>query len=269
MTDSMVAGEALIRLVCFAATFTAVAVLESLLPRRRRTLSRAVRWSNNLAIVVLNTLLLRVLFPTALVAYALALNEAGRGWLNAIALPEWALIVIAVLLLDFLIYLQHVLMHLVPILWRLHRVHHADPDFDVTTAVRFHPFEILLSLGIKFGIVTVLGPPAVAVLIFEILLNAGALFSHGNLRLPLALDRALRLVLVTPDMHRVHHSVIRRETDSNYGFCLSWWDRLFRTYRAQPDAGHDGMEIGIGRFSSAADQRLVELVKQPFRSLRG
>ena len=266
MADSVIGNEAAIRLVCFAAMFLAVAGLESLLPRRDRVLSRTERWPNNLAIVAINTLLLRVFFPTALVAYALALNEAGRGLLSSVPVPGWLLVVIAVLVLDLLIYVQHVLMHLVPPLWRLHRVHHADPDFDVTTGIRFHPLEIVLSLGIKFGIVTVLGPPAVAVLIFEVLLNAGSLFSHGNLRLPLALDRMLRLVLVTPDMHRVHHSVVRRETDSNYGFCLSWWDRLFRTYRPQPEAGHDGMEIGIGVFSRARDQRLIELMKQPFRS---
>ena len=266
MTDFIIGNEAAIRLTCFATVFVAIAVLEGLLPRRDRSMPRSARWPSNLAIVVINTVLLRVFFPTALVAYTLVLNEEARGWLAGVPLPEWALIVLAVLLLDLIIYAQHVLLHLVPPLWRLHRVHHADPDFDVTTAVRFHPLEILLSLGIKFGVVTVLGPPAVAVLIFEVLLNAGALFSHGNLRLPLALDRVLRLVLVTPDMHRVHHSVVRRETDSNFGFCLSWWDRLFRTYRAQPEAGHDGMEIGIGVFSGAQDQRLVELVKQPFRS---
>ena len=265
MSGAIIANETSIRLICFLSVFALMALLEALLPRRRRAMSRAVRWPNNLGIVILNTLLLRVAVPTALVGFALAMNATGKGLLAAVALPGWVLVVVSVLLLDLLIYAQHRVFHVVPPLWRLHRVHHADPDFDVTTGVRFHPLEILLSLGFKFAIVAVFGPPAVAVVIFEVLLNAGALFSHANLRLPQPIDHVLRLVLVTPDMHRVHHSVYREETDSNFGFCLSWWDRLFRTYRSAPRAGHADMQIGIGRFGDTRDQRLDELLRQPFR----
>lgn len=264
-TDWIIGNEAGIRLACFVAVLAAVAMLEAALPRKQRTLERRTRWPNNLGMVACNTLLMRLLVPTALVTFALAMNAQGRGLLAGVPLPEWVLVVVSVLLLDALIYAQHILFHMVPALWRLHRVHHADPDFDVTTGVRFHPLEILLSLGIKFAIVAALGPPAVAVVIFEVLLNAGSLFSHGNLKLPAALDATLRTVLVTPDMHRVHHSVVRRETDSNFGFCLSWWDRLFRTYRAVPEAGHEDMQIGVGRFADAKDQRMTELLTQPFR----
>lgn len=266
LAQAILENEISVRLFCFLSVFLAVALLEALLPRRRRRLSRAARWPNNLGIVAVNTLLLRVLVPTALVGFALSMNADGAGLLANVPIPFWLLVLVSVLLLDLLIYAQHIVFHAVPALWRLHRVHHADPDFDVTTGVRFHPLEIILSLGIKFAIVAILGPPAVAVLVFEVLLNAGSLFSHANLRLPEALDRLLRLVLVTPDMHRVHHSVRRHETDSNFGFCVSWWDRVFRTYRRAPKDGHTSMQIGIGAFAEAGDQRIVQLLTQPFRT---
>ncbi len=267
MNEFLSQNETTLRLACFLVVFLVVAGVELFRPRRQQQTPKSVRWSNNLAVMFLNTVVARLVAPTALVAFALVMNAEGRGLFALLELPEWAAIALAVVLFDALIYAQHVVFHWVPFLWRLHRVHHADPEFDVTTGVRFHPLEILISLAFKFGIVFVLGPPAAGVLLFEILLNAGSLFSHGNVSLPSRLDRALRWVLVTPDMHRVHHSVVRRETDSNFGFCLSWWDRLFRTYRQAPQAGHDGMQIGIGAFASDREQRLPELLKQPFQTI--
>jgi sterol desaturase/sphingolipid hydroxylase (fatty acid hydroxylase superfamily) len=200
---------------------------------------------NNLALVVLNTVLLRVLFPTAAVGMALFAAEQGWGLFNYLETPYAVAVLLSVVLLDFIIYLQHVMVHAVPVLWRLHRVHHADLDFDVTTGARFHPLEIILSLGIKFAAIAVVGPPVLAVVLFEVLLNATAMFNHSNVRIPLGLDRILRWFVVTPDMHRVHHSVEDDEANSNFGFNLPWWDRLFGTYRPQPRAGHEAMTIGI------------------------
>jgi sterol desaturase/sphingolipid hydroxylase (fatty acid hydroxylase superfamily) len=189
----------------------------------------------------------------------------GWGLFNVVAVPAWIAVPLAVILLDLIIYLQHVLFHAVPVLWRLHRMHHADLDFDVTTGVRFHPIEILLSMIIKFGAVAALGTPAVAVLIFEVLLNATSMFSHGNVRIPARLERVLRWLMVTPEMHRVHHSIIPQETNSNFGFNLPWWDRLFGTYRAQPLAGHEDMTIGIEQFRDPAELRFHRMLLQPFR----
>lgn len=242
--------EAPIRLGFFFGTFLVMAVWEALAPRRERHLSRTIRWTNNLGLVFFNSLLLRLIFPAA--AVGMALFTAGHGWglLNHYAVPFWVAAPLAVVALDLVIYLQHVLVHAVPLLWRLHRVHHADPDFDVTTGARFHPLEILLSMLIKFAAIAVLGPPVVAVVVFEVLLNATAMFNHGNVRLPARLDRVLRWLVVTPDMHRVHHSAEDDETNSNFGFNLPWWDRLFGTYRAQPRGGHEGMTIGIRGFTA-------------------
>src|SRR6185369_7583676 len=222
-------------------------------------------WSGNLGLVALDTLLVRLLIPVGAVGLALLAQERGWGVLNNVSLPGWLAVVLAFLALDFVIYLQHVMFHAVPALWRLHMVHHADLDFDTTTGVRFHTLEILLSLGIKAAAVALLGAPALAVLVFEVALNATSLFNHGNVRLPAWLDRALRLVVVTPEMHRVHHSVIPRETNSNFGFNLPWWDRLFGTYRAQPAAGHEGMTIGIAQFRDPSELRLDRMLLQPFR----
>ncbi len=233
--------------------------------RRRLEIPRLFRWSNNLGIVVIDTILVRMTFPVAAVGLAMLWDQRGWGLLNLFPLPGWLAVILAILILDFAIYLQHVLFHAVPALWRLHRMHHADLDFDVTTGLRFHPIEILLSMAIKLGIVAILGPPAVAVLIFEILLNATSMFNHSNIRLPLGADRLLRRVVVTPDMHRIHHSVIPSETNSNFGFSLSWWDRLLGTYRADPAGGHEHMAIGIDQFRSRKDLRIDQMLLQPFR----
>ncbi len=237
--------EAAIRLVFFVGIFALMAIWEVRAPRRARTLTRLQRWTSNLGLVVLNTVLLRILFPAAAVGMALFADVQGWGLLNAIDVPGWLAVVAAVVVLDFVIWVQHVLFHAVPALWRLHRVHHADLDYDLTTGARFHPIEIALSMLIKFAAIAALGPPVVAVILFEVILNGMAMFNHANVRLPLGVDRVLRWFVVTPDMHRVHHSIEDDETNSNFGFNLSWWDRLLGTYRDQPRAGHEGMTIGI------------------------
>jgi sterol desaturase/sphingolipid hydroxylase (fatty acid hydroxylase superfamily) len=261
-----VPNEPVIRLAFFLGVLGIVAAWEALAPRRRRALGRWVRWPSNLAVVVLDTALVRLLFPVTAVGFAVLCEERGWGLLNRLDLPHWLAIVLAVLGLDLAIYLQHVLFHAVPALWRLHRMHHADLDIDVTTGGRFHPVEILASMAIKLGTIAALGAPALAVLVFEILLNATSMFNHGNVRLPLRLDGALRWIVVTPDMHRVHHSVVPKETNSNFGFNMPWWDRLFGTYRAQPAAGHEAMTIGIGQFRNTREQWLDRMLTQPFRA---
>jgi sterol desaturase/sphingolipid hydroxylase (fatty acid hydroxylase superfamily) len=265
MSGTLLAHEPLIRLLVFAGIFVAMATWEILAPRREQTLARGTRWPSNIGIVVLDTILVRLLIPTTAVGLALVGEARGWGLIHALGLPIWAGVLLAVVALDLAIYLQHVLFHAVPALWRLHRVHHADLEIDVTTGARFHPIEILLSLGIKLGVVAALGTPAVAVLIFEMLLNATSMFNHSNVRMPLWLDQVLRWVVVTPDMHRVHHSIAARETNSNFGFNLPWWDRLFGTYRDQPAAGHEAMTIGIEQFRDSAEQRLDHMLTQPFR----
>jgi sterol desaturase/sphingolipid hydroxylase (fatty acid hydroxylase superfamily) len=266
MTDTLLANEPWIRVSCFLSVLLAMAMWEVLAQRRPQAIGRRSRWPANLMIVVLDTLAVRVLFPVAAVGAALMASENGWGLLNLPALPGWLSVILAVLALDAAIYFQHRVFHAVPWLWRLHRMHHADLEFDVTTALRFHPIEILLSMAIKMVVILLLGAPVLAVLIFEVLLNATAMFNHGNVRVPLWLDRGLRLIVVTPDMHRVHHSIIRRETDSNFGFNLPWWDRLFGTYRAQPEKGHLGMTIGIEDFRTRRDLRLDQMLVQPFRT---
>jgi len=264
MSSFIMAHEPAIRLTVFLGVLLAVAAWEALAPRRRRMVSRWVRWPGNLGIVALNTVLLRAAFPVAAVGLAALGEQRGWGLLNIVAIPGWARIVLAVLLLDLAIYLQHVMFHAVPALWRLHRMHHADLDFDVTTGARFHPIEILLSMAIKLGVVAALGAPAVGVIVFEVLLNATAMFNHGNVAIPERLDRVLRWMVVTPDMHRVHHSVVPHETNSNFGFSLPWWDRLLGTYRAQPAAGHEGMTIGLDVFRDPKELRLDRMLLQPF-----
>lgn len=265
MPESVMPLEPLIRLGAFIGVFAAMALWEIAAPRRRRTASRWLRWPSNLGITALNTVLLRLVFPSA--AVGLALVAAARGWglFNNFALPGWAAVALAVAALDLVIYLQHAMFHAVPALWRLHRMHHADLDIDVTTGARFHPVEILLSMVIKLAAVAALGAPALAVLIFEVLLNATAMFNHANVRLPPALDRVLRWVVVTPDMHRVHHSIVPAETNSNFGFNAPWWDRLFGTYRAQPAAGHQGMTIGLAQFRDPRELWLDRMITQPLR----
>ena len=241
-------NEVTIRLGFFFGVLAVMALWEILAPRRALTVSKAVRWANNLGLVFLNSIVLRVIFPAAAVGVAAFAAENGWGLLNYYQLPFVVAVVLAVVAMDFIIYLQHVLVHAVPTLWRLHRVHHADLDFDVTTGARFHTLEIILSMLIKFATIVVLGAPVVAVVIFEVILNAMAMFNHGNVRLPLALDRVLRLFVVTPDFHRVHHSVEDNETNRNFGFNLSLWDRVFGTYIPQPRSGHEGMTIGIHKY---------------------
>lgn len=269
MNEFVMNHETAIRLGVFLGVFILVAVGEVLAPRRVLEISKGVRWLGNLGIVFLNTLAVRALFPVAAVGMALLAEERGWGLLNNIELPYWLAVVVAVVVLDFVIYLQHVMFHAVPLLWRLHMMHHADLDYDVTTGARFHPIEIILSMLIKLAAVCVLGPPALAVLIFEVLLNATAMFNHGNLRIPLPIDRVLRLFVVTPDMHRVHHSVIARETNSNFGFNLPWWDRLCGTYRAQPEQGHEGMTIGLKQFRDPKRLTLPWMLALPFMGKAG
>ncbi len=243
--EFILANEIPIRLGFFFGIFILMAIWELIRPRRLLIASKAVRWGNNLALIFLNSLVLRFFFPAAAVGVALFARQNGWGLLNYYQVSFPVAVMVAVVTMDLVIYLQHVMVHAVPALWRLHRVHHADPDYDVTTGARFHPLEIILSMLIKFATIVVLGPPVVAVVIFEVLLNATAMFNHGNVKLPFGVDKVLRWFLVTPDMHRVHHSVEDDEANSNFGFSLPWWDRLFGTYRDQPRGGHEGMQIGI------------------------
>lgn len=266
LADWAAAHEVLIRVSCFVGVFALMAVWEVRAPARTLLLSKGLRWANNLTLVALNTILLRLLLPAAAVGMAAFAADQGWGLLNYAALPLWLAIVVSVVALDFVIWLQHVMVHAIPVLWRLHRVHHADPDFDLTTGARFHPLEILLSMLIKFAAILLLGPPLVAVILFEVLLNATSMFNHGNVRLPSMADRILRWLIVTPDMHRVHHSVEDDETNSNFGFNLPWWDRLFGTYRDQPRCGHVGMTIGIHGYNEPRDVTwLLGLLALPFR----
>jgi sterol desaturase/sphingolipid hydroxylase (fatty acid hydroxylase superfamily) len=265
VVEVLLAHEPAIRLGAFGGILTVMVLWELLAPRRRQAIGRIKRWPSNVGIVVLNTLLVRLIFPTAAVGVALLAELHGWGLFHVLEAPAWIAVTASMLLLDLAIYLQHVLFHAVPVLWRLHRMHHADLEFDVTTGVRFHPLEILLSMAIKLGVVAALGAPALAVLIFEVLLNATSMFNHGNVKLPQRFDRVLRGIVVTPEMHRVHHSILPRETNSNFGFNLPWWDRLFGTYRAQPAAGHDGMTIGIEQFRDPRELRLDRMLLQPFR----
>jgi sterol desaturase/sphingolipid hydroxylase (fatty acid hydroxylase superfamily) len=257
--------ELIIRLTCFAAIFAGMALWEVWQPRRSPSAGRRIRWPGNLGILLVDIVVVRILVPTAAVGAALFAAGHGFGLLRFAELRLSVASLLGFLALDLAIYAQHIIFHKVPLLWRLHRMHHADLDVDVTTGLRFHPIEILISLAIKIAVVLALGIPAVAVLAFEVVLNAASMFNHANVALPVWLDRALRLVLVTPDMHRVHHSAVRRETDSNFGFSVSWWDRLFRTYRAQPEAGHTGMTIGLPNFRKPRELRLDRLLTQPFR----
>ena len=248
----LLAAEPALRLSAFLAVLAAMAGWELLAPRRALRLPRRARWPSNVGIVVLNTIIVRLLFPSAAVGVALAAEARGWGLLHQ-GVPAWAAIAASVVLLDLAIYLQHVMFHAVPALWRLHRMHHADLDLDVTTGARFHPAEIVLSMLIKFAVIAALGVPAAAVVLFEVLLNATSMFNHGNVGIAPGIEKPLRWLLVTPDMHRVHHSVERDETNSNFAFNLSLWDRLFGTYRAQPRAGHDAMTLGILEFRQTAD----------------
>jgi sterol desaturase/sphingolipid hydroxylase (fatty acid hydroxylase superfamily) len=260
-----VPAESTIRLASFILVLAVLALWEVLAPRRRRQIPRLLRWSNNFAVVVLDTVILRLTFPVLAVGFAAMTAERGWGLFNLVDAPRWVAIALSIVVLDVAIYLQHVLFHTVPVLWRLHRMHHTDPEFDVSTGIRFHPAEVMLSMGIKLAVITLLGAPAVGVLAFEVLLNATSMFNHSNIRLPAAADRWLRLLVVTPDMHRVHHSVHVDETNSNFGFNVPWWDRQFGTYAAQPKDGHEEMTIGLAQFRSRRELWLDRLLTQPVR----
>jgi sterol desaturase/sphingolipid hydroxylase (fatty acid hydroxylase superfamily) len=264
MTSVVLEHEPAIRIIFFLGMLIVIGAGEALAPRRQRLISRWLRWPSNLGIVALDALVLRAMLPVAAVGLAATGEERGWGLLNSITLPRWASIIIAVVVLDLALYLQHVMFHAVPTLWRLHRMHHADLEFDVTTGVRFHPIEILLSMGIKLAVVTALGASALGVLVFEVILNATSMFNHGNLSLPERFDSVLRLLVVTPDMHRVHHSAVRDETNSNFGFNLPWWDRMLGTYRSSPAAGHAAMTIGLDIFREPMQLRLDRMLVQPF-----
>jgi sterol desaturase/sphingolipid hydroxylase (fatty acid hydroxylase superfamily) len=264
MNNFLLSHEPIIRLSFFFGILVLMGLWESFAPRRSLTVSKKTRWVANLGMVTIDSIALRLLLPTTAVSLALTIENSGWGILNHARLPYWIVIIIGVVGLDFVIYLQHAIFHFIPVFWRLHRVHHTDLDFDVTTGVRFHPIEIFLSMGIKMAAITFIGVPALAVVIFEVLLNATSMFNHGNVRLPLALDRKLRLLFVTPEMHRVHHSVVIKEYNSNFGFNLPWWDRLLGTYRAQPAAGHEGMTIGLALIRDPQKLTLPRLFIQPF-----
>ncbi len=264
MIEFLLSHEAGIRLTLFCAVLAVMVGWELAAPRRTLTAPLVVRWTANLGLVVIGALMVRLAFPIAAVGAAAAAGERGIGLFNGIAVPPWLAIALSVVVLDLAVYAQHVAFHKVQLLWRLHRMHHSDVDIDATTGIRFHPLEIVLSMAIKMAVVVALGAPAAAVVIFEVLLNATAMFNHGNVRVPPAIDRVLRRIVVTPDFHRVHHSVHRDETDSNYGFNLSIWDRVFHTYRAQPRDGHETMTIGLDAFRDPRQRRLDRLLIQPF-----
>jgi sterol desaturase/sphingolipid hydroxylase (fatty acid hydroxylase superfamily) len=257
--------ELAIRVGGAAAVFAAMAIWEWYAPRRHLIAGRVPRWPGNLGILAIDIVAVRLLIPTAAVGVALIAADAGWGLFRLLGVPYWAALVAGVIVLDLVIYLQHVVFHHVPVLWRLHRMHHADIDIDVTTGLRFHPLEILLSMVIKMAAVAALGVPAVAVVIFEVLLNATAMFNHSNVALAPWLDTIARWIVVTPQMHQVHHSIEREETDSNFGFNLPWWDRLFGTYRVAPRAGEKGIVIGLPIFRDMAELRITRLLTQPFR----
>lgn len=262
-------GEPLLRAGIFLGVFLVLALAELASPFRTSPDGKARRWPGNLGLFVAGILLGRVALPAGAVGFAAYIEMQGFGLLNLGLLPFWLAVPVAVVLLDLAIYAQHVVFHHVPVLWRLHRVHHADTELDVTTGIRFHPLEIGLSILIKLAVIALLGAPAIAVLIFEVLLNAGAMFSHANLKLPESVERQLSWLIVTPGMHRVHHSAVRIDTDSNYGFNLAIWDRIFRTFRPEPVPGAENVVLGLAEWREPGEQRLDRLITQPFRNPKG
>ena len=246
--EFIINNEKDVRMVIFIVMLAFIGLWELIAPKRALKVSKLIRWTNNLALVFLNSFIIRFIFPLAAIGVAKVASEQGWGLFNLYEVPFWYAFIASIIILDFVIYLQHVMVHAIPALWRLHRVHHADLDYDVTTGSRFHPLEIILSMLIKFAAIVLLGPAVITVIVFEIILNATAMFNHGNIGLPKKLDKIMRWFLVTPDMHRVHHSIEDDETNSNFGFSLPWWDRLFGTYREAPRAGHQNMVIGIHKF---------------------
>jgi sterol desaturase/sphingolipid hydroxylase (fatty acid hydroxylase superfamily) len=257
-------GELLIRFGFFFGILILMALWEVLAPRRPLTTSKPTRWVSNLGLVLIDSVLVRLIFPITLMGVAFLARQRGWGILNQFQLPFWFHLCLGVLILDFAIYLQHIMFHAVPLFWRLHMVHHSDMDYDVTTGIRFHPIEIILSMGIKIAVVLLIGPLPLAIPIFEILLNGTSMFNHGNVRYPQSIDKWLRLLVVTPEMHRVHHSTIRWETNCNFGFNFPWWDRLFGTYRPQPAKGHLEMTIGLDQYKDPKKLTLPWLIVLPF-----
>ena len=262
--DKLVTHESAIRIIVFGLVLAIMIALENLLPKKRRSLPRTKRWATNLGLVVIDTIAVRIAVPIAAVSMSVITTEHSWGLLNILALPLFLELLLAVILLDMFIYWQHVASHHFPILWRLHKVHHADRDIDASTGVRFHPLEIVLSMIYKVFIVLLMGPAVAAVVLFEILLNSSSLFNHANVRLPTWLDKVVRLIIVTPDMHRIHHSTVERETNSNYGFNLSCWDHLFGSYIESPSAGHDGMTIGLESYQNHNPANLIWTLTVPF-----
>jgi sterol desaturase/sphingolipid hydroxylase (fatty acid hydroxylase superfamily) len=263
MSAFFLGHEAAVRLAGFIGVLTVMALWEAIAPRRPLRRGRR-RWLTNLGLSATGTLLIRSTLPVLAVGTALWAEARGIGLFNRLDAPLLVSLPLSILMLDIAIYAQHIVFHRVGLLWRLHKVHHADPDIDVTTGVRFHPFEIVISMLIKMSAVAALGAPALAVLVFEILLNGTTMFNHANARLGETADRILRLFIVTPDMHRVHHSVERDEHESNFGFNLSVWDRLFGTYRAEPRGGQTGMHIGLGEYDGPEPARLLWSLGLPF-----
>lgn len=257
-------NEAIIRLSFFIGIFIIIAIWEFIAPRRSLLFPKVIRWYSNISIVILNILILRWLFPVLATGLAVLSQQRGWGVFNNVELPYGLEIIVSVLVMDCAIYLQHAMFHAIPLLWRFHRMHHTDLDYDVTTGARFHPVEIVLSMGIKLAVVAVLGPPVVAVIVFEVILNFTSMFNHGNISISIKIDRVLRWFVVTPDMHRVHHSTIPKETNTNFGFNFPWWDHLFGTYCDQPEKGHKDMVIGLNQFRSIEELHLHRLLIQPF-----
>lgn len=258
-------NENSIRLVAFVGVFVVMAMLEFASPRKQRTEPRVTRWITNFGLVVVDAMVLRAVFPILAVGVAVWAQRKGYGLFAILDWPIWLEIILTVIVLDFAIYWQHVASHKLPLLWRVHRVHHADRDLDASSGLRFHPVEIALSMIYKFAVIILLGAPPLGVFVFEVLLNGSAMFNHANFRLPLALDRVLRMFIVTPDMHRVHHSILRREADTNYGFALSIWDRMFGSYTEQPENGHDGMTLGLAEQQTSRPSQLIWCLTFPFR----
>jgi len=269
MDEFVTSNEPAIRLACFAGIFLVVALGELVAPRRGLTTSKPSRWFANIGIVVINAGILRIVFPVAAVGMATIAVHRQWGVFNNVEAPYWAAVILSVIILDLAIYVQHAMFHAIPVLWRLHMMHHSDLDFDLTTGSRFHPIEIALSMLIKMAVVVLVGAPALAVVLFEILLNGTSTFNHGNVFIPLGFDRVLRLIVVTPDMHRVHHSVFPFETNSNFGFNFPWWDRLMGTYRGQPRMGHEGMTIGLNQFREPSLLTLPRMLALPFTGKPG
>ena len=256
-------GE-IIRLIFFMSTLIFISIWEILYPRRTSEISKSARWINNIGIAMVYSLLDRWIFPVSVVGLTIISKDNNWGLMNNVEIPYWAGLPIGIVALDFVIYTQHVLFHFIPALWRLHMVHHSDLDFDVSTGIRFHPIEIIISTGIKLATIILIGHSALTAFIFIILLNVSSMFTHGNVRIAPDIDRIIRLFLVTPDMHRVHHSIFRSETNSNFGFLLPWWDYLFGTYRKEPDAGHINMTIGLNNYRDIRHLSLLKLLAMPF-----